>query len=253
MSQFFHLVLNVPSSHTRRPSQMAANGEQYLPFLPVERANLFILKGFALLSLLVTSQYHGRARRSKQRRCISLFHCPRLLLHCGWSSTSLHYLALSQDWQQALPLTKAEVESDDGQKYPGYLLLQLACSGRGDREHVRSRLATTRLIGGRRKIYWVAFDLWMVALEELNGVGEDFSCSFEPAPKKKTMTWFWSSRSISIHLITSWCAFVTWLLLLLMRRWWCFTPSSLLYNMIEELYFFRGPRWELGLRTCDLG
>ena len=89
MSQFFHLVLNVPSSHTRRPSQMAANGEQYLPFLPVERANLFILKGFALLSLLVTSQYHGRARRSKQRSCISLFHCPRLLLHSGWSSTSL--------------------------------------------------------------------------------------------------------------------------------------------------------------------
>ena len=30
--------------------------------------------------------------------------------------------------------------------------------------------------------------MWMVALEELDGVGEDFSCSFEPAPKKKTMT-----------------------------------------------------------------
>ena len=66
MCQFFHLVLYVPSSHIRRPSQMAASGEQYLPFLPVERANLFILKGFALLSLLVTLQYHGRAMGKKK-------------------------------------------------------------------------------------------------------------------------------------------------------------------------------------------
>ena len=33
----------------------------------------------------------------------------------------------------------------------------------------------------------MAFDKRMVALEELNGVGEDFSCSFEPAPKKNPM------------------------------------------------------------------
>ena len=120
MSQFFHLVLNVPSSHTRRPSQMAANGEQYLPFLPVERANLFILKGFALFVTLGHFAISWQGKKIKAKKVhltVSLSsNFVALWLEFYELGGPLHYRALSQDWQQALPLTKAEVESDDGQK-----------------------------------------------------------------------------------------------------------------------------------------
>ena len=101
MSQFFHLVLNVPSSHTRRPSQMAANGEQYLPFLPVERANLFILKGFALFVTLghFAISWQGKKIKAKKLHLtVSLSKTfVALWLEFYELGGPLHYHVLSQD------------------------------------------------------------------------------------------------------------------------------------------------------------